>query len=366
MKTIDNLGFGNCMYYAYSISLMYYLRSEKDQTRVSAILRQFPIQQRALEELINRNKNIAQSFSRADTIKIQQLLGPACRALASESVKKEFLANPEASQITSNAMWKITKKLKKYINLELFKGEIVGTTSEALSEAELFKVKHLSKAIAVYAKKIAKNIEREFYQLWSELSPEEQHDTNRTILREAIIQRKTIEFFTNDNNNYLNHYINYLNTDTTWGSAETLATFHHTLTNNILGGPIHLCIQENGQYTDRSDQTRELSIIINNYHNTHWVSVIPEKFLLDEHQISQKQYNETNALLDKALDKIADEDIKQTYKSELSTMVKQITTFGLVSNIANIDTATAYINEGDEQFAKRLQMAEIEVLLKRG
>lgn len=69
-------------------------------------------------------------------------------------------------------------------------------------------------------------------------------------------------------------------------------------------------------------------------------------------------------MLHKAVNKIDDVKIKNSYKSALSKMVKQMTKFGLICQIANIDTATAQIDKSDERFAKRLQMAEIELLCK--
>lgn len=370
MKTINNKGQGNCMYYAYSISLMYYLRSEKDKAIVNSILKQFPAQQKPLQEIIDRNKNKTQLFSEADTNKIQKLLGSACRAFASKSVKDEFINKPEASQIIQTATWKITNELKKHIKLDIFEGEIVGTINENITAAELFKVKDINAAMTTYAKQIANDVERAFNQSWSELSSDLQNNYNKMVIREAIIQRKTIEFFTNDNNKFLDRYVEHLNTDTTWGSTETLATFHNSL-NASSGARIHISILADGVYTDLSDHDREHTIVMNNYSNTHWVSVIPEKFLLDKPKASGKIDREVNASLDKALDKIDDIEIRSSYKDALSKMVKQMDKSGMKSNITDIDKAEAHVDpvtnkpmESDEEFAIRLQMAEIEFLSK--
>ena len=115
MKTIDNKGRGNCMYYAYAISLMYYLRAQNDDT-VHKILRRLdltPAQHQDILAILARSKNLNTPFSTHDNATIQDILGSACRGLACRAVRKEFIAKPEDTAVYSATAYQFFQHFSK-------------------------------------------------------------------------------------------------------------------------------------------------------------------------------------------------------------------------------------------------------------
>src|SRR3990167_5400459 len=78
---IDNMGRGNCMYYAYSISLMYYLRQQSSSQSQQVLARLF-----GSNDLGSQHQSINQLLTKetlddTDLTTIQNILGPKARQL---------------------------------------------------------------------------------------------------------------------------------------------------------------------------------------------------------------------------------------------------------------------------------------------
>jgi hypothetical protein len=367
LKKINNLGDGNCMYYAYAISLMYYLRAETKPSQVKAVLARFPKHQKTLKEMISRNQDKTKPFNEKDLHLIQQLLGPACRELASKSVMKEFLADPTQSQILANVTWKLRAELSKSSNVcdlkALLNPEIDNTAQqENFSSAAIFGVKSITAAIKKYATEISKELTDYLRSFDKTLT---KNEVNKAI--DLFIQEKTIYFFTQNKNANLKKYARYLNTDKIWGTEETLLSLHRSVTGEknirnkagqiefIRTVDLELAINKNNDINPQPIS----DIILNNENNTHWTSIIPNKCLNPPVMTPSTHTNKHDTpLVSEVLNKMG--VFKKEYKTAIYNLITQIDKHGIKSNIEDINTAQADINETDEDFAKRLQIAEIE------
>ena len=417
MKTIDNKGRGNCMYYAYAISLMYYLRAQKDDT-VHKILRRLdltPDHHQDILAILARSKNLNTPFSTHDNTTIQDILGSACRGLASRAVRKEFIAKPEDTAVYSAAAYQFFQHFSKtlpprYSQYIERRSDILGN----YGKAEIFKVPGMRHSMAEYAKRVSKEVEKEFNEtgenIKKHLQPSE-HIKEKRNLMEAIISKKTIQFFQIEQHTHLDRYIRHLNTDTTWGSEETLLSLNRTLSNEKAvydpdtkqwtissDTPINLAMAVNGEIVSGVSQTENdrPHIILDNRHLTHWVSIIPDSYLADisfslKHLYQQfinfvshqqnpiqtaeetaertsKPHVETHqavvsleeAKLEKALIKIIrNPEVRASYHLKLLAL------FNKPSDIKNLAKAEAKKGESDESFAERLQAAEVRSFLRR-
>ena len=88
---IDNGGAGNCMYYAYSISLMYYLHAKKDGNITENVFNNLDIQGQDRDTL-NALISKSEKFTPEDLQSIQGIIAPKARALAAKATKDSFLA----------------------------------------------------------------------------------------------------------------------------------------------------------------------------------------------------------------------------------------------------------------------------------
>ena len=92
MLTVDNNGDGNCMYYAYGISLMYFLRLKNDRKTTEDIFSKLKLneeQKFSLRTLLSKALHKTFSKNEVDTI-IEPILGKATRIVAAEWTVEEF------------------------------------------------------------------------------------------------------------------------------------------------------------------------------------------------------------------------------------------------------------------------------------
>ena len=412
MKTIENRGAGNCMYYAYAISLMYYLRAESNKTKVTQLLGRFNLsaeQRQQLQHLLDHNRDRSKPFKAHDLLSIQHILGPACRALASQHVRNEYISDPRATALFAAANYQMYVELKKQLDPQ-YSQYIEQPLDEhgRLSDAEIFKVQGMQQAITDHAKNMAQNIQTEFNQEHAKYSS----GRAKMALMDRIIHPKTIDFFNMNHYQHLDQYATHLNTVTIWGSEETLLSLNIALSgetktrlpedNQIIvtqETPITLGILNNG--LDQSGHIRLMDDyastddapyhIILNHIPQHWNSVIPETYLTDtptcstndalsidetsesktlstlsspdlffnNRSISTPEPLSSTVRLDKALEHIKNAQLLLDYKIKLLELMQK------QSGITDIDAASAHIGESDEAFAERLQIAEIEHLYKK-
>ena len=96
MKTVDNSGAGNCMYYAYSISLMYFLLRKRNPETAEKLFTRLELnlaQKKRLNALLEDPELTEFSTNQIKQI-IEPILGKATRQIGSFQVKAQFLKNP--------------------------------------------------------------------------------------------------------------------------------------------------------------------------------------------------------------------------------------------------------------------------------
>lgn len=112
--TIDNKGQGDCMYYAYAISLMYHLRAQ-EETYYLPIIERLQLNNKNQTRILNIIKTHQKSTVRFDKQtqgSIQDILAPALRAFLSQVVKEEFKTNPFLPSYMQPRPYSLSKKLK--------------------------------------------------------------------------------------------------------------------------------------------------------------------------------------------------------------------------------------------------------------
>ncbi len=190
-EEVNNTGEGNCMYYAYSISLMYFLLKKRNQKLTETIFARLELsekQQKQLIELLS-DPTLSRFSSAQITHIIEPILGSATRRIASLQVKEELLQRPLRSSLLSVINYELTNlfrsELKKHALLTLteddseknaqlkllysaFNDEI-GIPSlseaEAYSQAELYKVFKVA-SFEQHVKKHYENILTTYHSEW--------------------------------------------------------------------------------------------------------------------------------------------------------------------------------------------------------
>ena len=296
MKTIDNNSAGDCMYDAYSISLMYYLRGQAENKNALAIfktLQLVPGDEAILIDLLDQNKNVQKPFSSLNHREIQRILSPACRQLAAVAIQKEFEASPTETQLFAVAASRFITGFKSKLPLP-YKTYVVVERNTALVNAEFFSVKELVNAVDDFATQSVAGLGVKFDQELKKIKtdPNKTHLKQKQELMDKLIGQKVIEFFTLQTNKHLSTYCKHIQTRGVWGSEETLLTLHRYITGETKVRdektkkcsyhskiPITLGIAKNGVPTFFYETDPDL--ILNNIHNRHWLSFIPENFLID-------------------------------------------------------------------------------------
>ncbi len=299
-STVDNSSDGNCMYYSYGISLMYFLRDKKDNKLTETAFNNLNLnaqQKESLNTLLKKN----QDFSKKDIKEIiEPILGTATRLLGAERTRQEFLDKPSDSPIFAAATHGIeyafkqqlmAKKspLAEYINNNFDNADYI--------EAELYnKALDMPKGMQDFAKRQIDDFLVEFERRWEvkrktlkEPLSAGDSDFYRSQVLDTMIGEKTTEFFIENNNHYLNKYIARLNTNYVWGSEETMFALHRavtgekmernpetTLIETTYDAEIPLILYQNGAraVANTSDAIPDPSMILNNIGNVHWVSLV--------------------------------------------------------------------------------------------
>lgn len=422
MYTVDNRELGDCMYEAYAVSIMYYLRAQPHQT-IQNVLGRFPLSTKdsqTLQTILLENRKHKEPFEAPIHQKIQDILGPASRSLAAESVKAEFLKNPLASPLYAVAAHQFCihyavsspPPFRDCIN------DMMPDTNGNFSASELYRIDSIKQDMSDYAHKT----QAAFWQELNQASNHFLHEDAQLAAKEKqeqldnLIQQYTVRFFIDNNCENLKAYITHIATPGVWGSEETLLSLHRAVQNEMIVNdetrcyieyetPIQLAIYE---HSVNRNNTACADVILNNRGNSHWVSLIPEQYCYEKkplgvstlscfekqtHKKPPARYNqqlkkfaeksvnsptsithsntsetclstetkeefaEFEEELDNALARISDTRIKQEYKLVLCGL------FSKSQKIGHLNTSETQLStENTEEYAERIQMLYLQAL----
>lgn len=298
MLLVDNSGQGNCMYYAYSISLMYYLRAKKKMDTTEDIFKKLALsssEKQKLSRLLEAPpKNL---FDQKEKKLIESILGPATRKLASKQTEQEFLNNPSGSSLVANAQHGLDQAFKKAFQKHDPSAHLdqLPQFDSDCTAAEIFRVSNMKRAMNAFSEKEIASAITMLKDQWKNIeevapacqwSPEEILHQKQAVWDE-MIRQKTIAFFSENEYKHLKDYCNHLKTNYQWGTEETLLTLHRAITGErVVRDPntdrvelaydaeINLTIYTDGQ---NSWAPENPDIALNNHGNAHWTSLIPKQ-----------------------------------------------------------------------------------------
>ena len=311
-KTVNNSGKGNCMYYAYSISLMYFLLKKREPETAEKIFTRLELtegQKSQLHALLNDK-----SLTRFDDDQIEKIiepiLGVATRKIAAEQTKERFIKQakdtPLFSALNYGMIFLFRRILESqssplasllenasfddpdYRDDEIFK--FLQDNRKTLDELEEFFLLSsfgiIDKLNAEWDERVQKVFKFNKQGLIKITKEEIAKDPfYKQQFLEELIGEKTIEFLTKDANQNINLYAAHLNTNYRWGSEETLLLLHRYVQGEqqVLLAPdkwdfpvetnICLVIYNNG-IPKSGDVHKNPDMIVNNLHNAHWVSLV--------------------------------------------------------------------------------------------
>lgn len=310
-KTVDNSGKGNCLYYAYGISLMYFLLQKRDKAITESIFNKLELalpQRAQLNTLLEKEGRT--EFTRDEiTDVIEPILGVATRKKAAEEIGARFLRNSASSSLFTSIQYGVLSIAHlllaannepeaslldsydgtnpHYMNDEIFK--FFRDNPPKINELQIFLNTAQASILAEFRSGWPTRVDEVFEYKKEDVVKKTKEEINadpffQTQYLEEIIARRTIEFFTKDSNKNLNLYISYLNTNMRWATEDSLVHLHSYIQGErqILDSSgrwvqhydidISLAIYNNG--TPSSGRIADADIVLNNLHNMHWVSLI--------------------------------------------------------------------------------------------
>ncbi|WED44422.1 hypothetical protein [Legionella cardiaca] len=309
MLSVDNSGRGNCMYYAYSISLMYFLRAQKSKEIVEDILTKLKLnesQKAELNKLLSKDPRQQFTKTEIETI-IEPILGRATRDLAAEHTKVEFKADPPATSLFTATKYGLEYYIKQ--SLKAIKSDFSDLITHEFNnrnftEAEIYRVPDMKVALEKFAATIMPDVVKKLEQQWGLKEEELKEQTkppakltesdikfHQAHILDNILREKTIAFFLEDDDRYLNKYKEHLKEEFVWGTEETLMVLHRAIQGECMernkGGSIDtfydtiIVLHLHRNNASPFFQEGEPEIIINHYGN-HWTSKIPETIFQPE------------------------------------------------------------------------------------
>lgn len=301
MLKVDNSGKGNCMYYAYSISLMYFLRSKNNQDITNNIFNKLNLNDEQKDKLqILLDKKPQREFTNNEIKKtIEPILGKATRNLTAEHTKDEFINNPQSTSLYAASKYGLEYYLKNAAKDRPDLAKLIDNkfNNKDYTEAEIYRVKGMNDGMEKFAKNILPNVTEEFEKQWKEKEEQfKQQNKNLTEkdiefhkknILDNIIGGKTIDFFLDNEDQYLNEYKNHLKKEFVWGTEESLMGLHRAIqgerhVRNDFGeidttyDNAEICLHLHTNDKSPFQQNGNPEIIINNKGKFHWTSKIPE------------------------------------------------------------------------------------------
>ncbi|KTC83802.1 Dot/Icm T4SS effector [Legionella brunensis] len=289
------------MYYAYGISLMYFLRAKNNSEITAEIFSKLKLEPQQIIELQTLlSKDPSQEFTSTEikTI-IEPILGRATRNLAADHTKVEFKTNPQSTSLFTAAKYglefciKQSSKANKSILTEVVTHDF---SNRDYTDAEIYRLSGIKTAMLEYANAILPEIIKKFEEQWGK--KEEELKTQRKeltkseiqlyqdIILDNLLREKTIDFFLANDEKYLNQYVNHLKKEYVWGTEETLLVLHRGIQgeqyernkqgtiDTFYDTQIALHLHRNN--VSPFYQIGNPEMIINNEGNFHWTSKIPE------------------------------------------------------------------------------------------
>lgn len=348
MFNVDNSGKGNCLYYAYSISLMYYLRAKNNVRITEDIFNKLGLKEEgraSLRKLLSKDHDRAFTREEIKTI-IEPILGRATRDLAAEHTKIEFKSSPHDTPIFSSLHYAVEFGFKRA--LQINESELALLIDNDFSnpdytEAEIYKVSGLLDALQEYILTRTPAVIEEFNRQWESKKQElkEQSLTEKEIqvhqatILDNILRKETIDFLLADNEKHLDEYREHLRREFVWGSEETLMVLHRAIQGErmvrnhegrvelVYDHEIILHVHRNGASPSYDAGSPEM--ILNNEGNTHWTSIIPDSIFTSKLTDKEEKLFE---LLDKMQSEYGSKELgveKYSLISDwLSDLMKQV------------------------------------------
>jgi hypothetical protein len=334
MLTVDNSGRGNCMYYAYSISLMYILRSKDDPQVTESVFNKLKLSDSEKMELNSiLSKNPAQEISTSDIKKyIEPIMGTAARNLVAEQTKEAFKKSPTSTELFTSIHYGLefhTKQKLRESFPDLSKKIDNNFKNETFTKAEIYRVSQLKMDIVHRSHKISS----EFQEKWINI-PSAERDALRyeeTIKRQmdlldSVIREHSTTFFLENDEQRLTVYSDHLKKEFVWADDASLNLLHSVIQGEYLfrnpeglvetryDVEIPLRIYQNGQLPyPLTPKQREIDkvnpplMILDNRSGIHWVSKIPDCVT---QEIKQRQIKE------RATQRLKQEQIQQRERAE--------------------------------------------------
>ncbi len=298
-RLVNNLSDGNCMYYAYGISMMYYLKSLSEPVRsqhTAYVFNRLDLdlpEQQLLTSILN---TVGNDFSSQQLNTIQEILGPAARIKAADvmiSDLQQALTSLRAAYAATAPNLPSQTALNPLFNSSIYaalSGPFVTYFSiqaglepplldDTIYDSEIYKVPGIQESIDTFLQTYVPN-------------PPPQFDLDQTVAKAVFT------FLTDTRYNVLPAYENHLKRDRRWSTEEEIQTLHRFIVDerNVrrLSGlweqectiEIELDILKSledtrafdGKYqrNDYKDKTPGLIL----YHVPgHWMSMIPKSFM---------------------------------------------------------------------------------------
>jgi hypothetical protein len=161
MLEVDNSGSGNCLYLAYPISLMYYLRGLDDESTTDTVLKKFALEEKDLliiKNLLNTPSDKSDGlFSKKQIATIEKILGPATRELTARHTIDEFNKSPYDTPLFTSSAYLIIRLIKEKLSkLDPGLARLIETgSSNDYSDAEIYRVYGIRRAMDTFAEEFA-------------------------------------------------------------------------------------------------------------------------------------------------------------------------------------------------------------------
>ena len=245
MRTHDNSGQGNCLYYAYAISLMYHIKSCGQYSLLKMLPSKLGVNQEDHSTLIQILDATNVYFTKSQKQLIEKILGQKLRELAVQHLIKNYQEKPNEANIRSAIEYHFKQLLAPNNNSykELFQKETIHTEID---------------------------VNQYDYTAISDYLRNDNNVTNELINDLDSLGKHITICITNDL--IIKKYMSKAATNGIWGTDETLCALHQAISSLSPDTPISLGIYKNKQQTQVTELQSD--IIINNQGNRHWYSII--------------------------------------------------------------------------------------------
>ncbi len=303
---VNNGSDGNCLYYSYGISLMYFLRQKNDSA----------ITQRPFDKLKLSSSNQARlnklmtdtsgrKFTRSEIRTIERITCKPIKQLMTDRTEQEYLNDPDSSNLVTSTTYGLEYYFKRVCRREHadFARLITNNfTNRDYTEAEIYRVRGIKAELRKYAEKISESVREEFKAGWDEelkkrnafrvarggeAIQEKNYAFHKRDFLQNILRRRTIDFFSENKNTRLKTYLDHINSDKRYGTENDLFTLNRAMQGEriertkhgklklVYDDKISLCICTDYRKADH-ERGKPFDLTFNNEGNGHWTSFIPE------------------------------------------------------------------------------------------